>query len=327
MKKVLIISFLIFTILIGLLSPTLLATTITEEALESAFLKYVEENDDDSSSVYTMNIDKENKQINFFEDNKKIMSITNYDLSNLTFETEITIDNSTTYEDFQNKYGELLSPMIMFMLVSNINNVSYEDSMLYFAAGLLKSSFDDMYTSDTNKYTIIEKDDITTITDKDGNNIPVSKFSNYAVDIAKDFYKNDILVDDSESNNIFKYSIKIVDSSENSCKIQSELNINSESDFSKLNGYADNIEDPIISAAQNAKKEYENKVKQEEELLKKFENSLLNSNQSLLNKHSKLPQTGDSFGLTDVLYLLCISSSIALVYIVFKIVKYRNIEE
>ena len=63
MKKVLIINFLIFTILIGFLCTNVLAVTVTEEALENSFKKIMEEsnNSEDNStstSVNNMIIDK-----------------------------------------------------------------------------------------------------------------------------------------------------------------------------------------------------------------------------------------------------------------------------
>jgi len=94
MKKVLIISFLIFTILISVFSTSHAAITVSEESLENSFKKFAESGDnDDSSTTYSMNIDKENKKITLSLDNEDY--IMDYDLFDKpTFKMDISFNNT-----------------------------------------------------------------------------------------------------------------------------------------------------------------------------------------------------------------------------------------
>lgn len=315
MKKTLIITLLIFIILTTFLS-TNYAVVITEESFESA-LENLKQSEN-FSSFSNISMDKTNKQIKISTQDSKNNTIhynINYDLSSEpTFTVETTIDNSTTYEQWVEKQAELLSPVILYVPIASINGVYEDDSLFYMLEKIL---YDISKHIAPLTYKIEETDDNVKITDKNGNIIPVSEFSKYALEITKDYYNSDIIVNDSDGANTFKLITKIKESSEDNCILQTVLTINSNGDFSKISGYADDkmneISNSVISSAQNAINKYYNNLANEQEKVNNITNSI-----------SKLPQTGNFFELKDGLTLICIVSSILLIAIILKDIKYKN---
>ena len=313
MKKLLIISLLMFIILTSIFSNILLGVTVTEEGLENSFKKLIEESKNNSTDMeltdesLTMSIDKDKKQIIFSgEDNNYAVY---YDLSdNPTFSVKTTVNNTTTYDEWEKKQEEISSLMILYALVADLNGVSIEDSVMYYVMATIGSALSSD-TSATSKYYIVDDretdsaDMSVTVNEQNKIQILASEFQNYAVEYVKDVYSSNSVITDSEVNNTFKYVGKVIESSEDSCTIQTDLTIYADADFSKINGYADKLTSDI-------------------------ENSVTNLQQNvntLTNSISKLPQTGDFLNTKDILYVLIAIATTFLVVLIVKDIKYKNI--
>lgn len=320
MKKVLIISFLIFTILMSSLitsyasqitlpddeftnasnntNTNYIATTVTEESLEESFKKLTESDGDEASEIsYSMKIDKENKKITISEEDEDY--IIDYDLSDKpTFKIDVSFNNKMTENEFQTEYSTPASIfLVIFTLIGDNKGISPEDSQMYMLESLLKN---------------------------DSSSKPITFTT--AIETAKAMYDNEL----SYSDDLYTLTYKKILETNDEYKVQATMLINNNADFSVMEGVADNTVDSftnsIMSQFKNAIDE-NSKLQEEENRILENYMIFLNAAQKNWSTIKKLPQTGNFFEFKDGLYLLCIVSSIALVYIVFKAIKYRNIEK
>lgn len=296
MKKVLIISFLIFTILMSSLITSYAAVNVTEESLENSFKKITESSEnEDSSTNYSMDIDKENKKIMLSMDNEEY--IMDYDLSDKpTFNIDLSFNNSMTKEEWENEADKATLLMVMFVLIADHEQIDFMDSMTYFMSSVFKNS------------TPTQPTDISTI--------------NNALEYAKLIYDKENTIKDT----LFTYTTNKISETGDEYKVQATLIINNDADFSIIKGYSDNTINQMGNTIQNTLENIQELTNSAQQSI----NNLVNQQESVnkvINSISKLPQTGKFLRITDILYSLCIVSSIALVYIVFKIVKYKNISK
>ena len=287
MKKVLIISFLIFAILISFLGSTYAAITVTEETLENSFAKFIAESENNSDStgmtddLSTMSIDKDAKQITFTDG--EYTYVINYDLSDKpTFTVDLSFTNEMSKEECETENSKPTILMITFMLVSDIAGIEFKDSMLYAFSKIFE-----VYSSDTTSS---------------------AEFTN-AIDYAKSIYDN---INETFTDDLFTWTHTKISETSDEYNVQSTIIINNDADFSIMNGYADKTFGGITNSITNS--------------LQNYTSTLQQSVDNITETSNKLPQTGNFFDLKDALYLICITSSIVLIFIVFKSVKYRNIK-
>jgi len=427
MKKVLIISFLIFTILISFFSTSYATITITDESLETSYQEILKEVDLKSLlEITSLTIDKTNKQIKIII--KNVEYVVNYNLSDKpTFSIDTIIDNTTTYDKWENEQQtQLLSiPAVLYAIVANLNGIPASDSLNYFTMQIFFSSLDNSEQSSNSGYTIIKPGENILSTNTATNVILSTDFPKYAVDIAANTYASEVSYSDADENNTFKYATSIKEKTEDKCVLQSVLTINLDGNFSDIKGYSETNGDILqtnitkdnadyvielkkgqkckiesnvavtgyslsgsscidinddkteISAVEvgssrgylllgqtgNIKKSIyvaveentENntlepitlkiKVENVDSNLNTDESNLIISNQNvstnleqisnnlqqqintLISTSDKLPQTGDYSQMKNGLYLLCIVSCISLLFLIFKTIKYKNIEK
>lgn len=296
MKKILIISFLVFTILTSLLCTSYAAVTITEESLENSFKKFAKGDGNENSEIsYSMKIDKENKKITITADDEDY--IMDYDLSGKpTFKIAISFNNEMSKEEWEKEGAKSTIPTIMFELISDIiAGIEFKDSMAYISSAMFK----------------------------DGQFIVSTDDSNTAVEYAKSRYDN---INETLVNNLFTWTNKKISETEDTYIVESTLVINNDADFSTIDGYFEQLGNTIQNSMQNIV----NGIQQATNNAELSLNNLITQQESVnkvTSSINKLPQTGASFGLKDGLYILCIVSSIALLYIILKSIKYRNINK
>lgn len=313
MKKIFLISLLAIIIISTFLNINYATTKITEENLEKALNQL--SNSEGFSVNGKFSMDKNNKIIKIStkdSNNNDVVYIINYDLSSSpTFSVVSTIDNSTTYDQWAQVQSELMSPMTLYVPIASINGISESSSLFYI---LQKFIFEFSNSTLSSSYNIVESNGNTTITDKNGNIIPIEDFPNYAIDITKDYYNNGIIFDDSDTANTFKYAATIKEGSETKCVIQAVLTINENGDFSKITTASDNTKNELVNSVQNTIQSGFNSITQVQE---KVNNISSTSN--------KLPQTGKFFSIKDLLTLISVISFVLLVVFVFKDIRYKNI--
>lgn len=322
MKKILIISLLSIIITTTFLNINYATTKITEENLEKAL------NQLSNSEGFTFNgkfsMDKNNKIVKIStkdSNNNDVVYNINYDLSSSpTFSVVSTIDNSTTYDQWSQMQAELMSPIILYAPIASINGISENSSLFY----ILQKFILEFYISTlSSSYNIDESNDDITITDKNGNIIPIEDFPTYAIDITKDYYNNGIIFDDSDTANTFKYTATIKELSETKCVIQAVLTINENGDFSKITATNDNVKNELVNSVQNTVINLENTIQSEFNSVTQVQEKVNN----ISSTSSKLPQTGNFFSIKDLLTLISVISFVLLVILVFKDIRYKNIEQ
>lgn len=245
MKKVLIISFLIFTILFSFFNTSYAAVAVTKENLSKAFESLVSSkaNEDNCSFSVIDNV------INITEDSETYAL--NYDLTDKpTFSFEIDIKKGISYEDFQNKYDNISLPMYGYIAVANIQGVKLEDAATYFLFSYLGSALGSASTN--NGYIIYDdtsaSEGVTLERDENSKTILVSEFGDRVMEYVNSLYPQTVTISDSEGINSFTMTIEKKDVTETSCKLVSTLSVNTDADFSNLNGTMDNFEDSLTGS-------------------------------------------------------------------------------
>lgn len=322
MKKIFLISLLAIIIISTFLNINYATTKITEENLEKALNQL--SNSEGFSVNGKFSMDKNNKIIKIStkdSNNNDVVYIINYDLSSSpTFSVVSTIDNSTTYDQWAQVQSELMSPMTLYVPIASINGISESSSLFYI---LQKFIIEFSNSTLSSSYNIVESNGNTTITDKNGNIIPIEDFPNYAIDITKDYYNNGIIFDDSDTANTFKYSATIKEISKTKCVIQAVLTINENGDFSKITTITDNVKNELVNSVQNSVLDFKNTIQDEFNSINKIQEKVNN----ISSTSSKLPQTGKFFSIKDLLTLISVISFVLLVVFFFKDIKYRNIKQ
>ena len=286
MKKVFIISFLIFTMLLSFLSASYAAITVTEESLQKSFDKYATSSENKETNN-SMKIDKINKKIKLISEGTEYLI--DYDLtSKPTFTINLNYLTSMTKEEGIEESSKPILLMTMFVLIADHAGINPNDSLAYMM------QIDSLKNLNT---TMTEIPD--TITN--------------AVEYAKFLYKDK--ENTTKTDDLFTWTIRKTSETSTEYKVQSTLVVNNDADFSILNNYFDNS---LEGNLENAANKYINAAEKESQALQNYLSSISNNT-------TKLPQTGKTFEITDALYLLCIVSSVALIAIIFKSIKYKKI--
>lgn len=293
MKKILIISILIFTILIGFIGTSYAAFNVTEESLQKAVDKYMANLEKESADA-SIKLDKTNKQVLLTSEGESYTI--NYDLSSKPkFNIDLSFNSSMTKEECELEIERSSLLMIMFVLVADSAEIEFEDSMMYVLSSLMGNS-----TSTKN---------ITYTT-------PIEY-----VKALYDDRNNSTLIDD-----LFTWTHTKISETPDEYKVKSTIVINNDKDFSIINGTSDEIVDElsnsIISSAQNIANNYKNSLEKDEIITRPNVNV-----NKFNNSTSKLPQTGNFFDTTDGLALISTIAFIILIFIIIKNIKYKNIKQ
>ena len=137
MKKIL----TIITIMVILLSVSIISNAtveITEEKLEEAFNKVMEEteNPEDRDNY---SFDKEKDTISI-KDDKNVYEL-KYDLDgNPKFYIDMSFEKSMTKEEVGEESTKIMMPAIGFAFVGNIMGIDYEESFMYFFSKYMESA-------------------------------------------------------------------------------------------------------------------------------------------------------------------------------------------
>ena len=278
MKKIFIISFLIFTMLLCCFNTTYAAITVTEESLQKSFDKYATSSENKETSA-SMEIDKTNKVITLTSEEDSYTM--NYDLSGKpTFSIDLSFNKSMTKEDWETEASKPSLLMTIFVLIADLEEIDFTDSMTYIMSSAFKNLTSDQPTDTSN------------ITN--------------AIEYAKLTYDKENPIKDT----LFTLTTKKISETNDEYKAQATLVVNNDADFSIINGSTDELMQNISNSINQS---VTNMVEQQEKVNK------------VTNSLNKLPQTGNFFNLRDSLVIICIISSIFLLIIALKDIKYKNI--
>lgn len=288
MKKVLIISFLIFTILISFFSTSFAVVTITEDSFQQSLTKILDPNNT------LIKMDTENDTITIVA--KNYIFGYNFD-NNPTFTLEFNFNKEMSGYQCEYHHQCISFLLGMFQVISDHFGIDENVALNYY--------------SDK----IDSKEDVKKLTCSWLSSM--DDFDN-AVQYAKSIFDNNINFSDS----LFTIESQKLEETAENYKAQVIFTVNLDGDFSKMNNSNDNKKDPIISEAQNAVNEYKNTAEKKNQLLQNYIDYLNSKSNSI----SKLPQTGDFFNEQDALFFLIFISAVGIVFLLIPNIKYRNID-
>ncbi len=178
----------------------------------------------------------------------------NYDLTDKpTFSIESLIQQGMSYADFKEQTDNLLSlPLFGYMAVANIQGVEFEDVFIYLVLSSLESGINDSKSND-NPYIIVDdtdlSDEVTTVTsESDQEIIYASEFGERVMEYVNATYKDKQTTTDATNGiNSYEWTIEKNDVTENSCKLVSSVTVNVDADFSKIEGYANQVEEAFLN--------------------------------------------------------------------------------
>ena len=291
MKKILITTLFIFIILINFFGTSYAALNVTEDSLQKSITKYMDEALEDNPSNNSIKLDKTNKQVLLTSEGKSY--IINYDLSSKPkFTIDLCFNSSMTKNECELESEKTSLLMIMFILIADSAGIKFEDSLMYMFSSILENST----TSEAITFTT-------------------------PIEYAKSLYddsNNNIITDD-----LFTLMNVPVSETSDEYKVKANLIINNDKDFSIINGTTDEIvnelSNSLISSVQNTANNLQNSLENDQIVSKP--NVSTNKTNNTINK---LPQTGRFFNAKDALTLISILTSLLLITIIIKDIKYKK---
>ncbi|MBR6033929.1 MAG: hypothetical protein IKP28_04250 [Clostridia bacterium] len=251
LKRALFVS-LVIIFIVTLSTNIVLAVAVTEENLKEAFQKFIASSDNEKNYQATVG----NNQITITVDQTSY--VFSYDLTDKpTFTYEAQIVQGMDYEEYKEKTESSSAVMLGYVAIASLQGVEYKDSLTYYAMMLLGTALTNAFsTNNTNGYYRIIDDTQTTegITiEKDPNStntIYVSEFGNHVMEYINSLYGNGKTVNDKDALNTFEMTTVLEDVTDTSCKLVSTVVVNTDADFSQLNGYAKKVEDSLNNKEQ-----------------------------------------------------------------------------
>lgn len=226
---------LILIMILMLVPFSTLAKDMTKESLDSGLSSVKEELEDKYIKSYVVNDD--NYTITFDESNESNTVGYKFESGSATFSNSIKIDNTTTYADYLDLSGSIMQGLdVGFMATAVTNGQTAKDAEAYFLLEILNNLDKMIDTSNTLKYVIID-DNTECEAGTTSTCIKKSEFSKYAVEYA-DSSLNEYKITDS--NNLFTLETKKV-KEENSLTYSYELKVNTNGDFTLINGSYDKL--------------------------------------------------------------------------------------
>ncbi len=238
---------LIFVFIAFSFSNICYAVAVTDENLNFALQKFVSSDTNENNYKITVS----DNVIKITADGKSYTL--NYDLTDKpTFTFEIPIEQGMSYANFKEQTDNLILPMIGYIAVANIQGVEFEDSSAYFLMSYLGNALNGSWSSE-NSYVIIDdtnmSDGVTIDRDEsDTKTIYASEFGERVMEYVNATYKDrQTIKDSSDGINSYEWITERKDVTNTSCKLVSSLSVNLNADFSKLNGYSDQMGESFLN--------------------------------------------------------------------------------
>lgn len=223
------------------------AITVTKENLNTSLQEFVSSGANEnnykitvSDNIITITVDRKSYTLNY----------------NLTekpkFTLEIPIEKGMSYKDFKAQTDNLILPMIGYVAVANIQGVEFEDASAYFLMSYLGNALNGSWSSD-NSYVIVDDTNLSdgvTIdkSESDSKTIYASEFGERVMEYVNATYKDKQTITDVTSGiNSYEWTIERTDVKETSCKLVSSLSVNTDADFSKIKGYANQMGESFLN--------------------------------------------------------------------------------
>lgn len=264
---------------------------ITDDLLEAEIKKLIDELSKSTNEYENVTLsgditlDKTNKKITMTSDGETQSTYYKINDDNtITFMSAAKFYKGMTYEQFESASDELITGAIGYILIAHMNNIKVEDSIFYYLLSILHMGLSNSGNGELTPGYVIIPDDATFTTDDDTLVIKESEFGQYALELAKKQYgdatSGKIYTDNDEgmiNSFTFKYSNDIskitgLTQSSDEYYVISEMTINPNADFKKIDGFSDKLNESI----NNGENESNNSNNNEENV----ENTNLGSEES-----------------------------------------------
>ena len=256
---ILILAFIL--IFLNLYNPSYAVVSITEGNLKTALQKYMNYGDNNSQITIANNV------ITITEDGETYNI--NYDLTNQpTFTMEVNIQKGMSYEKWSKQSNNFYSTLLGYILIANIQGIEFDDISTYLLLSMIEGT---TASPDYNKYVIVDDTKLSegVTIDKDPNDtrtIYVSEFGDRVLEYVNSLYKNKYVIKDNFLNGInsYEWSLERKEVTDTSCKLVSMVKVNTNADFSKLQGYKnifDNPDDENVGGITESNADYVLKLK------------------------------------------------------------------
>lgn len=215
---------------------------VTDENLKDALEKFEKSETNDKN--YQIVVENNVITVKFEEEIYQL----NYDLTDKpTFYLEIPIEKGMSYKEYKNKDDNLILPMLGYLAAANIQDVEFEDSMLYFSMSYLSSAFN---KKNENSYVLIDDLDVPDeeffYKTDDPRYIYTSDFPEKVMEYVSDLYSEPLVLDDNDGGiSSYTFSTQLKNKTDTSCTIVASLSVNTEADFSVIKDYGKKVEDSL----------------------------------------------------------------------------------
>lgn len=248
-KNVLIILSIFVLMITGIVSNSYAKTVeVTNENLKKAFEKFIASNK--TEEEYDITVSDKSITVTVLGKEYTI----NYTLKETpTFSFDISIKKGMTYEEFKTQVENAVLPILGYVTVANVQGIEFDDSKSYFTSSLMRGVLTGAIPLSTlESYTIVDDLNGKEVEKTDDPKvIYTSEFGDKVMELVNNVFQKDISVTDSQVANTYTWSVKKQDATADSCKIVSTLSVNTNGDFSMLEGYADTDEDGGSTGTEN----------------------------------------------------------------------------
>ena len=222
-----------------------------------------------------------------------------------------------SYNEFEEKTGGLIASAVGYGAVANIQGANIEDASSYILFHLLFTGLSKGISASSSKegyYTIVDdtKEGTTIVKDpNDEKTIYVSEFGNHVMEYVNSLYGEKQTFSDADELNTYEMTIERKDVTPTSCKLVSTLTVNTDADFSKVNGYAQQMTEQMVESLGNSLSNSLN-----ESLINKSDNKAKDSENKTADL-SAIPKTGEENSIVlNILYTVILLASIGVVCLI-----------
>lgn len=203
---------------------------ISKEDFEKGLNNFI--NSETNAETYTAKI-KDNKISVKYWDEDYTLAYNLKEEPTVTYEVEIK--KGISYEEYTTKTDAFSLPMLGYFAIADNKGIKPADYYTYFSNTYLDGMFDAV---DLEKESYIITDDAEGYDETD-KLILTSEFGNKVIDYIEYTYDKDIKIEDEEYDTYY-YELT-TECSDDSCVFTAKLTINTNADFSKINGYEEKI--------------------------------------------------------------------------------------
>ena len=169
----------------------------------------------------------------------------NYEIlenGDILFSKSFNINNTTTFEQFNQMGGEILGIITNYVVAAKANGVPLEDGTYYMSEVIIDSMLSSLFTgsSANSSYIIVDDDADTSSYDSSATIIKKSEFPAHAIEYVKYFYQTGQNYNDKDSNDTYEYTVTIDDSNSSNVVLTTKMLVKTSNNFDNLVGALSN---------------------------------------------------------------------------------------